>query len=133
MENSYPFVTKKQVKANIAGGSPQAITLYAYLMQERTDRRDANPTLKRCGWMSSHERRGREVGQAAQALIHEYQAENPGLPAEACSVALSGETLALATKLVASYDKQIAAELRSRAIREDASLNETAAVFGVSE
>lgn len=120
MENRYPFVTKKQVKANIEAGDATQITAFAACMQDRTDRRDSDPTLKRCGWMSSHERRGREVGLVAQEAV-------------ACGETLTGETLALATKLVASYLKQVAAELRSRAIREDASLNETAAVFGVSE
>jgi hypothetical protein len=118
--NQYPFTTKAQVKSLIENGDAVQITAFAAVMQDRTDRRDADPTLKRCGWMSSHERRGREVGVAAQQAV-------------ATGEALSGETLALATQLCASYPKQIAAELRSRAIAADSALNEQAAVFGVAE
>lgn len=111
--NSYPFITKAQVREAIASGDPAMITQFVCLMQDRTDRRDADPTLKRSGWMSSHDKRGREVSAAARAGE------------------LEGEALETACAIVPAYVKQIATELRQQAVANNPDLADSAATFGV--
>jgi hypothetical protein len=115
--NNYPFLTKKQIKEQIAEDDDFVVQCLTVMHSRQTEEEQADKTTKsrnKRGWMSSHAVRGTEL--ALKVLGGET---------------LDEEELAKARTMVASYSKQLAAHFRQARLAEEPDLAEAAAVFGV--
>ena len=115
--NNYPFLTKKQIKEQIATDDNFVVQCLTVMHSRQTEHEVDSKTTKdrnKRGWMSSHAVRGTELA----LKVDEGEV-------------LEGEDLDLARKMVGSYSKQLAAHFRQARLAAEPELAETAAVFGV--
>jgi hypothetical protein len=116
--NNYPFLTKAQIKQQIAEDDSFVVECLVVMHNRQTQHeQDAKTTQDRNkrGWMSSHAVRGTEL--ALKVLGGED---------------LSEEELGKARVMVGSYSKQLASHFRQARLAEEPALAATAAVFGVA-
>lgn len=114
--NSYPFLTKTEIRNRIASGEAPFIVecLLAIANRQTEDEHDAKATRwkNRRGFMSSHAVNGTKL--ADKALSGE---------------AFSEEDLGKAGSMVSHYTKQLAAHFRQKAVAEDPELEAAARLF----
>lgn len=115
--NQYPYVTKKEIKANIEGDIDYACACIVTLWHRQTEHEqntESTLTRNRSGFMSSHAVHGSRI--AKKILAGED---------------LSEEDVARVQAIAPRYTKQLAAAARSKALEENPELAAQAAVFGV--
>lgn len=115
--NNYPFLTKKQIKEQIATDDDFVVQCLTVMHSRQTEHEQTEKTTKdrnKRGWMSSHAVRGTELALKVES-----------------GETLDEEELAKARTMVSSYSKQLASHFRQAKLAEEPELRETAAVFGV--
>lgn len=116
--NNYPFLTKAQIKTQIAESDEFVVECLVVMHHRQTQHEVDSKTTKdrnKRGWMSSHAVRGTEL--ALKVIGGE---------------SLDEEELAKARTMVGSYSKQLASHFRQARLAEEPELAATAAVFGVA-
>ena len=111
---SYPFITKSQIKAQLASDPAFVLTCLAVLYAAQTDHEQDTKSTRdrnRRGFMSSHAVRGSV------------------LAVKAAGEGLSEEETVLASGIVCRYTKQLAAHFRREEIAANPELAEAARVF----
>ncbi len=116
--NNYPFLTKKQIKDQIATDDDFVVQCLTVMHSRQTEHEVDSKTTKdrnKRGWMSSHAVRGTEMAIKV-----------------ASGESLNDEELIMARAMVGSYSKQLASHFRQAQLAKSPELAATAAIFGVA-
>lgn len=113
--NSYPFLSKSQIKSRIAAEPEFATTCLLVLDSRQTSDEHDEKTTKyknRRGFMSSHAVNGTKLADKARS-----------------GETLTDEDMGRVQAMVVSYSKQLAAHFRAEAISENPELARVAEIF----
>jgi hypothetical protein len=111
---SYPFVTKSQIKARLAGEPAFVLICLAVMNSRQTEYEQESKTTRdrnRRGFMSSHAVKG------------------TNLAVKAAGEGLTEEETETACGIISHYTKQLASHFRAEAVSADPGLAEAARVF----
>lgn len=117
--NLYPFVTKAQIKEQLASDPQFRIQAMAILHTLQTEHEQATRTTlnkNRQGFMSSHAVKGCKVAEKIKA-----------------GEKLTAEDMEVVDTMAPRYSRQLATYFRAKAIADDPALAKTAALFSADK